>query len=265
METIRISDSRTVIITSGEGEQISRSYLIDGHVRLIIILNGRNETSLNLQVEVSAGSVFTMLLINHNEQALQLNDSYRLLADSNSTIAYCQLNNFPLNVNSRYDLAGEGAVLKVQNATVTSVDKQFYQYTEHSERHTSAQINNYGIVMKRGFCNFDVRNRINKGCHGSETHQTSRILTFDPKSRGKILPVLYIDDNDVKASHAATMGQPEADQIFYMQTRGLSRDDALRLITIGYLLPITEVVKDDEELRQKLTEEIESKVNQCLK
>ena len=60
------------------------------------------------------------------------------------------------------------------------------------------------------------------------------------------------------------MGQPDSEQIFYMQTRGLTRQQAMRLITIGYLMPVTEVI-DDEELNTLLKKEIETKVSECLK
>ena len=160
-------------------------------------------------------------------------------------------------------LDGQGAQLRVQNAALTAKQKYFSQNTAHNQPHTSADIFNYGIAMNGGYCDFDVRNRIDKGCRGCETHQTSRILTFDAQSKGRIMPVLYIDDNDVKASHAATMGQPDAEQVFYMQTRGLSRQDAMKLITIGYLMPISKVI-DDADLNNLLKQEIETKVSQCL-
>ena len=107
-----------------------------------------------------------------------------------------------------------------------------------------------------------VKNTIVKGANGSSTHQTSRLLTYDKTSVGKILPVLYIYDNDVAASHAASLGQPDSDQLYYLQSRGLSYGEALKLIIIGYLLPITTVISD-EQLGNTLKEEIEMKVGEA--
>ena len=72
-------------------------------------------------------------------------------------------------------------------------------------------------------------------------------------------PLLLIDENDVKASHATTLGQPDENQLYYLQTRGLSRKQALGLLTVGYIMPITELF-EDETINQKLKNEIEMKV-----
>lgn len=261
METV--NKPTTVIINSDESQAAEAHYRIEGKTSLVVMVEGKRPLKFKLEVQVEPRSVFTFLLINHNEAEVELSDSFHLLADSDSVIAYCQLNDQPLRCQSSYQLDGQGARLRVQNAALTGVNKYFSQNTVHNQPYTSADIFNYGIAMNSGYCDFDVRNRIVKGCRGCETHQTSRILTFDPQSKGRIMPVLYIDDNDVKASHAATMGQPDAEQIFYMQTRGLSRQDAMKLITIGYLMPISKVI-DDADLNNLLKQEIETKVSQCL-
>ncbi len=261
METVK--RPTTVIINSDENGDARVQYRIEGKTSLVVRIEGKQPLQLQLDVEVGPRAVFTFLLINHNEAEVTLLDSYHLLDDSDSVIAYCQLNDQPLHCQSSYQLDGQGAQLRVQNAALTAKQKYFSQNTAHNQPHTSADIFNYGIAMNGGYCDFDVRNRIDKGCRGCETHQTSRILTFDAQSKGRIMPVLYIDDNDVKASHAATMGQPDAEQVFYMQTRGLSRQDAMKLITIGYLMPISKVI-DDADLNNLLKQEIETKVSQCL-
>ncbi|MBQ6653908.1 MAG: SufD family Fe-S cluster assembly protein [Erysipelotrichaceae bacterium] len=261
METV--SSSQTVVISSSDSQSVSRQFAVQGETYLVMMIEGDRKLDLQLEVRALEGSRMTFLLINHNREEVILHDSYHLEADSESVIAYCQLNDYPLQADGEYHLDGQGASLKVQNAAMTSDNKVFRQNTLHNERNTTANVNNYGIAMKGGSCDFDVRNRIGKGCHGSETHQTSRILTYDSQSRGRILPVLYIDDNDVRASHAATMGQPDRDQIFYMQTRGLSYQEAMKLITVGYLLPVSEVI-DDENINSLLRQEIETKVSECL-
>ena len=73
-----------------------------------------------------------------------------------------------------------------------------------------------------------------------------------------------IDENDVEASHATTIGQMDENQMYYLQSRGLSEDEAIRLVTIGYLLPIARI-SDDPKLQEALAQEIETKVNEvCL-
>ena len=101
--------------------------------------------------------------------------------------------------------------------------------------------------------------KIVKGAHDSASHQASRVLTLSNQQSSEVIPLLLIDENDVKASHATTLGQPDENQLYYLQTRGLSRRQALGLLTVGYIMPITELF-DQEEVRTALKDEIEMKV-----
>ena len=77
-------------------------------------------------------------------------------------------------------------------------------------------------------------------------------------------PKLYIDNNDVQAGHAQSIGQVDEEQLYYLQARGLNRDEATKLIVYGYLYPVAEVIQD-EALRDLFLNEIREKVNQtCL-
>ena len=59
-------------------------------------------------------------------------------------------------------------------------------------------------------------------------------------------PILKIDENDIEASHAAVVGKINDEHIFYLTSRGLSEEEAKRLITLGYLKPIMTGFADDE-------------------
>jgi Fe-S cluster assembly protein SufD len=58
------------------------------------------------------------------------------------------------------------------------------------------------------------------------------------------------------------LGQPDENQLYYMQSRGMNRTQAIQLLTIGYLLPIATII-DDETVREEIREEIEKKVQLC--
>ena len=64
---------------------------------------------------------------------------------------------------------------------------------------------------------------------------------------------MLIDENDVEASHATSVGSVDENQLFYMQTRGLTKKEVLSLIAVGYLSFITDVI-DDEDLKNEFVE-----------
>lgn len=72
--------------------------------------------------------------------------------------------------------------------------------------------------------------------NGAETdaYQTNRNLVLSDNARADSKPELEIENNDVRCSHAASVGQIDHDQIFYLESRGIPRDQAERLIVDGF-------------------------------
>ncbi|MBR4811819.1 MAG: SufD family Fe-S cluster assembly protein [Bacilli bacterium] len=82
------------------------------------------------------------------------------------------------------------------------------------------------------------------------------MIVFDPKSDGIASPALVIDDNDVSASHAAVVGRLNEEHLYYLQSRGVSLEEAKRLIASGYLRPI-EAGFADENVKNRIDSIIE--------
>jgi Fe-S cluster assembly protein SufD len=74
-----------------------------------------------------------------------------------------------------------------------------------------------------------------------------------PLRSGKVnaKPELQIFADNVKCSHGATMGKLNTDSIFYLQSRGLSGEQARRMLTIAFAMEIVDQVEDDT-LRSKV-------------
>lgn len=256
-----IEENRTIVIE--EGGEYSFSVKKNQAVNFAVVISTEKENEVCFSYDFAADSKVRMVVINHNRGTLQIRERYDLGSDCDITVAYCHLENSECQFDTDYYLNGSGANLLVQGAVIADCRKQFNINTWHKSPLTKAQINNLGVVIGKGNCNMIVKNTIDKGMYQTETHQTTRLLTYDKTAVGKILPILYIDENDVAASHAASLGQPDEAQLFYMQTRGLSRNEALELITVGYLQPVTSVISD-KQLNDLLNEEIQKKVKECL-
>ena len=76
---------------------------------------------------------------------------------------------------------------------------------------------------------------------------------------GHQVTVWSIDENEVKASHALSIGQPDEEQLYYLCSRGLSKQQAMGLLSVGYFLPVLDLV-EDKELYESLRTYMESKV-----
>lgn len=84
--------------------------------------------------------------------------------------------------------------------------------------------------------------KIEKGATGANGQQTEKVLMLSPKARGDANPILLIDEDDVKAGHAASVGQVNPEQIYYLMSRGIPKETAQRLIIYGFLAPVVSVI-----------------------
>jgi Fe-S cluster assembly protein SufD len=95
----------------------------------------------------------------------------------------------------------------------------------------------------------------------TDAYQTNRSLILSRSAEAVALPNLEIEADDVRCSHAATVGQLDEEELFYIMSRGVPRTEAERLVVFGFFgevldrLPLPGVV---EELRTAIAERIAS-------
>lgn len=102
--------------------------------------------------------------------------------------------------------------------------------------------------------------RIAENAQQSEAALRDDALLLSPRSHIDSVPALEISANDVKAFHGATVGALDDDQIFYMTSRGIDRNDAERMIALGFFEPVIERFPTEalrEELRSALQHKVE--------
>ena len=261
MTLITVDRSKKITVNSNTGSVCHLDIEVKERTagKVVITLAGDRELKIDFNVKVASDSNVSFLTINHVNGDVELNEKFAIYSDSSVAIAHADFTEYNSQYDADYQLLGQGASLAVQTASLSSSRKVFNQDTFHQVGNTTAHVNNYGVVMSHGYTDMVVRNTIVQGAHHSSTHQASRLLTYDKTSIGKILPVLYIYDNEVEASHAATLGQPDEEQIYYLETRGLTQKEAISLIVKGYLMPVTRIVSD-REIAAALEQEIEMKV-----
>ncbi|RIX52421.1 Fe-S cluster assembly protein SufD [Paenibacillus nanensis] len=101
--------------------------------------------------------------------------------------------------------------------------------------------------------------KIEHGATKANGVQTERVLMLSPKARGDANPILLIDEDDVTAGHAASVGQVNPEQVYYLMARGISRQDAERLIIHGFLAPVVSEISV-EAVRNQLQRLLERKL-----
>ena len=92
-----------------------------------------------------------------------------------------------------------------------------------------------GVILDKGTLTFNAIGHIIKGAKNADAQQSSHVLMLSDKGRGDANPILLIDENEVTAGHAASVGQVDEEDLFYLQSRGLDEETAKRLVIRGFL------------------------------
>lgn len=91
------------------------------------------------------------------------------------------------------------------------------------------------MILNRSKLVFNGIGRIIKGAKGADAQQESRVLMLSRRARGDANPLLLIDENDVTAGHAASVGQIDENQMYYLMSRGISKKIARKLVIRGFM------------------------------
>lgn len=158
-------------------------------------------------------------------------------------------------------LVGDGSYGDTKMVTVGR-GKQKQNFTTkiiHWGKHSEGYILKHGVMKDEASSIFNGIGKIEHGATKSNAVQESRVLMLNEKARGDANPILLIDEDDVTAGHAASVGRVDPLQLYYLMSRGISKQNAERLVIHGFLAPVVNVLPI-EGVKKQLTEVIERKV-----
>ncbi|MDQ6600226.1 Fe-S cluster assembly protein SufD [Bacillus salipaludis] len=129
----------------------------------------------------------------------------------------------------------------------------------HFGKNTEGYILKHGVMKDSATSIFNGIGKIEHGASKSNAEQESRVLMLSEKARGDANPILLIDEDDVTAGHAASVGRVDNVQLYYLMSRGIPKAEAERLVIHGFLAPVVNQLPI-EGVKKQLTEVIERKV-----
>lgn len=159
------------------------------------------------------------------------------------------------------DLYGEGAHSEIKVVDITSGRQQQGVNTRVTNygKHSIGNINQRGVIMDRSKLIFNGIGHIVHGASGANAEQQNRVLMMSSKAHGDANPILLIDENDVLAGHAASVGQVDQKQLYYLMSRGIDKKTAQRLVIRGFLGDVL-VSIPSKTIREQLVQTIERKL-----
>ena len=161
------------------------------------------------------------------------------------------------------NLIGDGSYADTK-MVVVGRGKQSMNFTTkvvHFGKHTEGYILKHGVMKDEAKSIFNGIGKIEHGASKSNAEQESRVLMLSEKARGDANPILLIDEDDVTAGHAASVGRVDPLQLYYLMSRGITKQEAERLVIHGFLAPVVNNLPI-ENVKNQLTGVIERKVRQ---
>lgn len=150
-------------------------------------------------------------------------------------------------------LTGHGSAAELTGVFFTDTDQRYSINTlsNHVGTATNAETLVKGALSGESRVEFEGMIRVQPGAQQTASFLSDHTLLLSQKCRAESIPSLEIGANEVSASHGATTGQIDEEQLFYLMVRGIPRDEAERIIVQGFFEPVLQRIPL-ENLRNRL-------------
>ncbi len=154
-------------------------------------------------------------------------------------------------------LRGNGSAAELVGVFFTDHDQRFAinSLSDHVGLSTNAETLVKGVLTDESRVEFDGMIRVRPKAQQTASFLSAHGLLLSKKARAEFIPGLEIAANEVSASHGATTGQIDEEQLFYLMVRGIAREEAERVIVQGFFEPVLQRIPL-ENLRIRLRRSI---------
>lgn len=158
---------------------------------------------------------------------------YRLGLNSNLNIN--KINDVHIiKENDIFNLDGENSKLEFVLKTISKYNEKYDIVVNHNFKRTFSHVINNGINIDSGHLCFNVTGYVPKGCIETDVMQDNRIINLT-NHKCQINPNLFIDEENVSANHSAHISDFDRNDLFYIQSRGINKIDATKLLVKGFM------------------------------
>jgi len=202
-------------------------------------LEGKDKELVNSSLRVFAGENSHVNIIEIQtlgaESRLVQNSLIKLGRSAVVRHSQFQIGASAIKTNTIFHLMGEGAELEA-GAVFTSgkgQHKDLRLEQRHFAPHTNSRALYKGAVSRRGRTVFQGMIKVEHEAPGTDAYLSNKNLVLTKGSRADAIPGLKILIDDVKCSHGSTTGKLDPSQLFYLMSRGISKTEAVRILTEG--------------------------------
>lgn len=282
----KLTAAHLAFLNSGAFLYVPKNVVVDQPIEALFNQNGNGHFFHHVLIVAETNSQFTYLerfsSMPENEQPAAANIIVEVIAKNGAQVKYSAIDRLGKNLTTYLnrrghimrdamvdwavgvmndgdviadfdtDLVGDGAHSEIKVVAISggeqrqAIDTRVTNFGKNSIGH----ILQHGVIRDHGTLVFNGIGHIIKGAKGADAQQESRVLMLSDGARGDANPILLIDENEVTAGHAASVGRVDPDEMYYLMSRGLHKEEAERLVIRGFLgsvitaIPMKEAQKE---------------------
>ncbi len=288
----------TAFTDSGMCIVLEKNTLVKSPIRILFISNGDRSIMVNPRVNVDIGESSSLTFIEqHVGDATSFfqNESVFITLANNAQLNHVRIqsnseftqNMVNLNVNQEYDshynffqlvdgsklgrsnicvqLDGENAQCNINSLTLSKnnqhIDNNIIVNHNSPQTHSTQFVKSILFDTSTGV--FNGRTVVHENAQKITAHQANKNLLLSKKAKMNSNPQLEIYADDVKCSHGSTTGQIDEDALFYLQSRGINKQDAMELMVTGFANEVLDKIPHPE-IKKAIYTEFTVKLNRLM-
>tara|TARA_X000000368_G_scaffold392909_1_gene358165 strand:- start:644 stop:1909 length:1266 start_codon:yes stop_codon:yes gene_type:complete len=266
----------TAFVDSGINIVVEKNKNIKNPIRILFLSNGEDSIMVNPRLHLDIDDSSNLTFIEHHvgdAKSFFQNQSIFITAKDNASVEHIRIqsnsentqNIFNLNINQSKDsnynfyqyidggeltrtnlsvnLNGQNAKCNINSLSISN-DKQHVDnniVVNHNSPNTFSSQFVKSILFDSSSGVFNGRTVVKEDAQKIIAHQTNKNLLLSNTAKMNSNPQLEIYADDVKCSHGSTTGEIDDDSLFYIQSRGIPKSEAIKLIVNGFA---NEAIKD---------------------
>ncbi len=288
----------TAFTDSGMCIVLEKNTLVKSPIRILFISNGDRSIMVNPRVNVDIGESSSLTFIEqHVGDATSFfqNESVFITLGDNAQLNHVRIqsnseftqNISNLNVNqaadSQYEffqlvdgsklgrsdicvqLDGENAQCNINSLTLSKNNQHIDNniIVNHNSAQTQSSQFVKSILFDTSTGVFNGRTIVHENAQKITAQQTNKNILLSKKAKMNANPQLEIYADDVKCSHGSTTGQIDEDALFYLQSRGINKQDAMELMVVGFANEVLDKIPHPE-IKKAVYTEFTVKLNRLM-
>ncbi|MEO6827783.1 MAG: Fe-S cluster assembly protein SufD [Microbacteriaceae bacterium] len=232
---------------------------------LILQNTGAANLSENVEIVVGESAALSVIFIQEwDDNAHQLASHFATIGrDAKLKHVIVSLGGGIVRINPSTGLDGNGSDLEAYGLYFADSHQHLEQqvYVHHVAENTRSRVNYKGALQGAGARTVWVGDvLIGPNASGTDSYEQNRNLVLTEGTRADSVPNLEIETGDILgAGHASATGRFDDEQLFYLQSRGITEEEARRLVVRGFLTEIVQKI-GSAELQDRLQASIEAEL-----